>query len=83
MAVINGEPPARMPPELLQAARRRLAAVAAADHIEELPSPPGNRLELLRGDRAGQYSIRLNSQWRLCFFWRDGAAWDIEIVDYH
>jgi proteic killer suppression protein len=54
-----------------------------AETLDFLRSPPGNRLEALRGDRAGRYSIRINSQWRLCFVWRDGAADEVEIVDYH
>ncbi len=55
---------------------------AAAD-LEDLRVPPGNRLEALRGDRAGQHSIRINDRWRLCFVWRDGHAEEVEIVDYH
>ena len=55
---------------------------AAAD-LRDLRSPPGNRLEALQGDRAGQYSIRINDRWRLCFVWHDGGADDVEIVDYH
>ncbi len=55
----------------------------AAASLEFLAAAPGNRLEALRGDRRGQWSIRINDQWRLCFRWRDGAAWDVEIVDYH
>ncbi len=63
-------------------ARRKLEMVAAAQKPEDLRSPPGNRLEALKGDRAGQYSIRVNDQFRLCFRWNDGAE-DVEIVDYH
>jgi proteic killer suppression protein len=66
-----------------QAARRKLAILHAAETLDDLRMPPGNRLEALRGDRLGQHSIRINSQWRICFVWRDGAAWDVEIVDYH
>jgi len=51
--------------------------------LESLRVPPGNRLERLKGDRAGQWSIRINNQWRICFRWQDGHAWDVEIVDYH
>ena len=51
--------------------------------LSDLRIPPGNRLERLKGDRAGQYSIRINRQWRICFAWRDGDAFDVEIVDYH
>ncbi len=55
----------------------------AATRLEDLRVPPNNRLEALKGDRAGQYSIRINDQWRLCFVWRNSAAHDVEIVDYH
>ncbi|MFP5229187.1 MAG: type II toxin-antitoxin system RelE/ParE family toxin [Acidobacteriota bacterium] len=62
---------------------RKLRQIANVDRIEELADPPGNRLEKLRGDREGQWSIRINAQWRICFEWRDGDAWQVEIVDYH
>lgn len=55
----------------------------AAARLDDLRVPPGNRLEVLRGDRAGQHSIRVNDQWRICFVWRDGAADAVELVDYH
>ena len=64
-------------------ARRRLLLLDAAAVLEDLRRPPGNRLEALGGDRAGQYSIRVNDQWRICFVWCDGHAHDVEIVDYH
>jgi len=64
-------------------ARRKLAMLEAARRLEDLYSPPGNRLEFLRGTRLGQHSIRINDQFRLCFRWEDNAAWDVEIVDYH
>lgn len=64
-------------------ARRKLLMISAATRIDDLRVPPGNRLEPLKGDRAGQYSIRINDQWRICFSWVDGAAHDVEIVDYH
>jgi len=57
--------------------------MAAADSLDDLRVPPGNRLERLRGDRKGQYSIRVNQRWRLCFAWRQRDAHDVEIVDYH
>lgn len=66
-----------------RAARRKLLYLHRARTLEDLKAPPGNRLELLRGDRKGQYSIRINDQWRICFAWRDGDAYDVEIVDYH
>lgn len=70
-------------PRILSTALRKLRMVDAAAVIEDLRSPPGNRLEALRGDRQGQHSIRINDQWRICFVWRDGGADDVEIVDYH
>ena len=62
---------------------RKLGLVDGAVHREDLRIPPGNRLEKLRGDRAGRHSIRINDQWRICFRWVDGNADDVEIVDYH
>ncbi|HXX80235.1 MAG TPA: type II toxin-antitoxin system RelE/ParE family toxin [Thermodesulfovibrionales bacterium] len=64
-------------------ARRKLLYLHRARHLEDLRIPPGNRLEALKGDRKGQYSIRINDQWRICFFWKDGDAYDVEIADYH
>jgi proteic killer suppression protein len=64
-------------------AMRKLAMLNRAQRLEDLRIPPGNRLEALRGDRAGQFSIRINAQWRVCFEWRDGHACNVEIVDYH
>jgi proteic killer suppression protein len=64
-------------------ARRKLLYLHQALRLEDLRVPPGNRLELLKGNRAGTYSIRINDQWRICFAWRDGDALDVEIVDYH
>lgn len=64
-------------------ATRKLTQLDAAATLEFLRSPPGNRLEALSGDRVGQHSIRINEQWRLCFVWRDGHVFDVEIVDYH
>jgi proteic killer suppression protein len=74
---------ARLGPEVRRAALRRLLILDAAERLEDLRLPPGNRLERLRGDRRGQYSIRINDQWRICFRWADGNAHDVEIVDYH
>ena len=68
---------------LQNVAERKLAQLAAAQTLEFLRSPPGNRLEALKGDRAGQYSIRINDQWRVCFVWTDSGPADVEIVDYH
>ena len=64
-------------------ALRKLDMLDAAVNIETLRVPPGNHLEALHGDREGQYSIRINQQWRICFVWRNGNAYDVEIVDYH
>jgi proteic killer suppression protein len=64
-------------------ARRKLRQLDSATELRDLASPPGNRLEGLRGDREGQHSVRINEQWRICFAWRDGDAYDVEIVDYH
>ncbi|MGB6133273.1 MAG: type II toxin-antitoxin system RelE/ParE family toxin [Acidobacteriaceae bacterium] len=62
---------------------RKLRQIESVERAEELAEPPGNRLERLRGDREGRWSIRINDQWRICFEWRDGHAWQVEIVDYH
>jgi|SRR5579884_561023 len=73
----------RFPADLQRVMLRKLGLVDAAEQLDDLRRPPGNRLEKLRGDRAGQHSIRINDQWRICFRWRDGNAYDVEIVDYH
>jgi toxin HigB-1 len=64
-------------------ARRKLEILEAAKELNDLRQPPGNRLEALKGNRKGLYSIRINEQWRLCFKWKDNHAYDVEIVDYH
>lgn len=64
-------------------ARRKLRQLEIANRIEDLKVPPGNRLEALQGDRSGQFSIRINDQWRICFYWSNSGADDVEIVDYH
>jgi proteic killer suppression protein len=64
-------------------ARRKLLLIDSAAALHDLAIPPGNRLEALRGDRTGQHSIRINDQYRVCFVWRDGDAFNVEIVDYH
>ncbi len=73
----------KLPVGLQRVAQRKLIMIDAAAVIEDLRIPPGNRLEKLSGDRKGQYSIRINDQWRICFIWRVGDAHDLEIVDYH
>jgi proteic killer suppression protein len=73
----------RMPPEIRKRAAMRLVQLNASVRVEDLRVPPSNRLERLRGDRAAQWSMRINDQWRVCFRFRDGDAFDVEIVDYH
>lgn len=73
----------RIPADIRRTAWRRLAILHAATKVDDLRVPPGNKLEALKGDRKGQYSIRLNDQYRICFVWRDNDAHDVEIVDYH
>ena len=73
----------RLPPDLQRTALRKLRLIDAAENINDLRVPPGNRLERLKGERAGQYSIRINDQWRVCFRWHANSAYDVEIVDYH
>jgi len=69
--------------ELQRIAYRKLTLIDAAETINDLRIPPGNRLGKLRGDREGQFSIRINDQWRICFVWKDNDAYKVEIVDYH
>ena len=73
----------RLPPGIQRGAQRKLAVLDAAVSLDDLRSPPGNRLERLSGTRAGRYSIRINDQCRICFRWADGEAYDVEITDYH
>ena len=82
-AIANGERLKGFPNDLVDRANRRLQALHNAILLEDLRSPPGNRLEVLKGDRAGQHAIRINDQWRICFRWTDAGAEDVEIVDYH
>jgi proteic killer suppression protein len=71
------------PADLVKAAQRKRAMVDAAKALEVLRFPPGNHLEPLKGNRRGQHSIRINDQWRVCFVWRGGHAYDVEVCDYH
>ena len=80
--VFEGEDTFRFPPEIQPAANRKLLVLDAVRSLKELSHPPSNRLEKLAGDRKGQYSIRINRQWRICFRWNEGAE-DVEITDYH
>jgi len=82
-AVFANERVRRFGEEWLQVARRKLAQLNRVETVEELRIPPGNRLQKLSGGRDGQWSIRVNDQWRICFIWLDGHAWEVEIVDYH
>lgn len=75
--------PKGFPADILQRARRKLLMLHAAKDVNDLRVPPGNRLELLKGERKGQCSIRINDQWRICFRFEQGQALDVEIVDYH
>ena len=81
--LFNREFVRKIPHNLLAAALRKLLILDAAENLEDLRSPPGNRLEPLKRDRSGQYSIRINDQFRICFVWHDNNAYNVEIVDYH
>ena len=81
--VWNGLKVRAFPGDIQDRALRKLRLLDAAQTVDDLKNPPGNRLERLRGDRAGQHSIRINDQWRVCFRWSRGDAFDVEIVDYH
>ena len=82
-ALFNGQCPKEFPATVAERARRKLEMIEAAEALLDLKVPPGNRLEALKGDRRGQYSIRINQQWRVCFRWNNGEASDVEVVDYH
>ncbi len=82
-AIFDGGVPKGFQTDIVRIARRKLEAVNAAANLEDLRSPPGNRLEALKRDRLGQPSIRINDQFRICFRWSAGGADDVEIVDYH
>lgn len=75
--------PRRLPEAVLRTSLRKLAMLHAATDLADLRIPPGNKLEKLSGDRQGQHSIRISDQWRGCFVWRKGDAYDVEITDYH
>jgi toxin HigB-1 len=81
-ALFEGSPPGRFR-SIAKVAVRKLDMIDAARSLQDLRQPPGNRLEALKGDRAGQHSIRINDQWRICFVWKDDGAEEVEIVDYH
>jgi len=79
----HGEVTKRLPPAIQIVARRKLRMLNSARRLDDLRIPPANRLEALKGERRGQYSIRINEQWRLCFRWTEAGPGDVEIVDYH
>lgn len=81
--IFRGEISRKLPRDIQRAARRKLLYLDDAEDLNDLLAPPGNRLEKLKGDRAGQYSIRINDQWRICFKWANNQAHDVEILDYH
>jgi proteic killer suppression protein len=81
--VFRREGTRRLPPDVQRVAQRKLAMLDAAESLQDVRLPPGNRLEKLTGKRMGQHSIRINDQWRVCFRWKEGDAYDVEIVDYH
>jgi proteic killer suppression protein len=81
--VASGKAPKGIPADLLRRAVVKLTLIDNATALTDLMRPPGNRLEALKGDRAGQHSIRINDQWRICFIWSDNGADQVEIVDYH
>ena len=79
----NGQRSSKLPGDIQNRALRKLRQLDASQTLEDLRNPPGNRLEILKGDCRGQYSIRIQQQWRICFTWDKGNANDVEIVDYH
>lgn len=81
--VYSGRFSRRFPKDIQRLAARKLEMLAAVERLESLRIPPSNRLEKLKGERSNQHSIRVNDQWRICFIWKDGDAYDVEIVDYH
>ena len=82
-AVAEGNAPKGFPADIVASAERKLRAIDLAIELNDLRSPPGNRLEALKGNRIGQHSIRINDQWRICFTWTNAGAEDVEITDYH
>ena len=81
--VFRGELSKKYPPDIQRTARRKLLYLHEAEDLQDLLAVPGNRLEKLKGNRAGQFSIRINDQWRICFAWAANKAHEVEIVDYH
>jgi proteic killer suppression protein len=81
--VFKGRVSRKLPHNIQRTARRKLLYLHDADDLRDLLAPPGNRLEKLSGNRTGQFSIRINDHWRICFLWENNRAYDVEIVDYH
>ena len=81
--IFRGQVSKKFPKDIQRTARRKLIYLDDAEDLKDLLAPPGNRLEKLKGDKAGQHSIRINDQWRICFKWSSNKAKDVEIVDYH
>jgi proteic killer suppression protein len=81
--IFKGDVSLKLPRDIQKTARRKLLYLEDADDLQDLLAPPGNRLEKLRGDHEGQYSIHINDQWRICFIWKENGAHAVEIVDYH
>lgn len=81
--IFHGRRSRRLPGEIQQRAFRKLVQLDGAESLDDLRIPPSNHLEMLRGDRAGEHSIRINRQWRICFVWKDRDAYAVEITDYH
>jgi proteic killer suppression protein len=81
--IFLGDPSKKLPKDIQRTARRKLLYLHEAVDLQDLLAPPGNHLEKLKGSRSGQYSIRINDQWRICFEWSDNQARNVEVVDYH
>ncbi len=81
--IFNRKRSSKLPSDIQQIALRKLRIINRVQNLQELKIPPANRLEKLKGERFGQYSIRINNQWRICFEWQDDNAFNVEIVDYH
>ncbi len=83
LKIWEGEVSRKLPRDIQERAFRKLRQLNAASSIDDLKNPPSNNLEGLKGDRKGYMSIRVNNQWRICFYWEDGEVHDVEIIDYH
>lgn len=81
--IYRGESSRKLPPDIQRTARRKLIYLDVADELRDLLAPPGNRLEALKGERAGQHSLRINDQWRISFIWKAPHAFNVGITDYH